>query len=141
MKVMEQCIESDASVNPENDLKYGAQNFDPSALASEQRSLPTNTRLSSEGGASNRFTENGLYEYKYQDIGQGDDEKGLDSDVTDQLRRVIKNEAAEISQKSLRSQDPKPTLKEELAAEKEEALREKKYEDLVARRSKMASGR
>lgn len=31
--------------------------------------------------------------------------------------------------------DPKPTLKEELAAEKEEALREKKYEDLVARRS------
>jgi len=36
--------------------------------------------------------------------------------------------------------DPKPTLKEELAAEKEEALREKKYEDLVARRSKMASG-
>lgn len=36
--------------------------------------------------------------------------------------------------------DPKPTLKEELAAEKEEAWREKKYEDYVARRSKMSSG-
>lgn len=36
--------------------------------------------------------------------------------------------------------DAKPTLKEELAAEKEEALREKKYEDFVARRSKMSSG-
>ena len=36
--------------------------------------------------------------------------------------------------------DAKPTLKEELAAEKEEALREKKYEDFVARRSKMTSG-
>lgn len=37
--------------------------------------------------------------------------------------------------------DPKPTLKEELAAEKEEALRERKYEDYVARRSKMSSGK
>ena len=36
--------------------------------------------------------------------------------------------------------DAKPTLKEELAAEKEEALRERKYEDYVARRSKMSSG-
>lgn len=36
--------------------------------------------------------------------------------------------------------DAKPTLKEELAAEKEEALREKKYEDFVSRRSKMSPG-
>lgn len=140
MKVMEQCIESDASVNPENDLKYGAQNFDPTTLANDQRSLAATIRPATEGEASNHFTENGLYEYKYQDIGQGVDEKGLDSDVTAQLTKVIKNEAAEISQKSLRSQDAKPTLKEELAAEKEEALRERKYEDYVARRSKMSSG-
>jgi len=37
--------------------------------------------------------------------------------------------------------DAKPTLKEELAAEKEEALREKKYEDIVSRRSKMSPGK
>ena len=36
--------------------------------------------------------------------------------------------------------DPKPTLKEELAAEKEEEVREKKYEDSVARRSRTSSG-
>ncbi|XP_078344576.1 uncharacterized protein LOC144630152 isoform X3 [Oculina patagonica] len=142
MKVLEQCIESDASVNPENDLKYGSQNFvDSTSLPSEQRSLPATTRPPVDGETSNRFTDNGLYEYKYQDIGQGVDEKALDSDVTAQLSRVINNEAAEISQKSLRSQDAKPTLKEELAAEKEEAWREKKYEDYVARRSKMSAGR
>ena len=36
--------------------------------------------------------------------------------------------------------DPKPTLTEELAAEKEEELTERKYEDYVARRAKMTSG-
>ena len=35
--------------------------------------------------------------------------------------------------------DPKPTLKEELFAEKEEAWREKKYEDSLARRAKVMS--
>jgi len=38
-------------------------------------------------------------------------------------------------------EDAKPTLREELAAEKEEAWREKKYEDYVARRSKATSGK
>lgn len=62
--------------------------------------------------ASNRFAENGLYEYKYQDIGEGVDDNKI---------------------------DPKPTLKEELFAEKEEAWREKKYEDSLARRAKVMS--
>lgn len=35
--------------------------------------------------------------------------------------------------------DPKPTLKEELFAEKEEAWREKKYEDSLTRRAKVMS--
>ncbi|XP_022790138.1 uncharacterized protein LOC111329653 isoform X2 [Stylophora pistillata] len=138
MKVMEQCIESDASVNPEEDLKLGSQGL---AMPSEQRSLPTisTEKPAMNSLASNRFAENGLYEYKYQDIGEGVDDNKIESDVSDQLTRAIKNEEAEISQKSLRSQDPKPTLKEELFAEKEEAWREKKYEDSLARRAKVMS--
>lgn len=37
--------------------------------------------------------------------------------------------------------DPKPTLNEELAEEKAEELREKKYEDALAKRSKPLTGR
>jgi len=37
--------------------------------------------------------------------------------------------------------DPKPTLNEELAEEKAEELREKKYEDALAKRSKPLTGK
>jgi len=52
------------------------------------------------------------------------------------MRSVIKSDTV-----LLNCIDAKPTLKEELVAEKEEALREKKYEDIVSRRSKMSPGK
>lgn len=41
----------------------------------------------------------------------------------------------------INSPDPKPTLKEELASEKEEALREKNYEEYLARKSNVSVGK
>ncbi|XP_074627677.1 uncharacterized protein LOC141885719 isoform X3 [Acropora palmata] len=172
MKVSEQCIESDASVDPESYWKNGAQSYEgTTSLGSEQASLsdpssttatggmssnhftedvgttsfgnvqasvPEATRVTTDSATSNinRLNDDGLYEYKYQDIGQGLDDKTYESDVSAQLTRAMNKETAGITQRFLRNQDPKPTLKEELLAEKEEELREKKYEDYISRRSK-----
>ncbi|XP_015760192.1 PREDICTED: uncharacterized protein LOC107339425 [Acropora digitifera] len=172
MKVSEQCIESDASVDPESYWKNGVQSYEgTTSLGSEQASLsdpssttatggmnsnhftedvgttsfgnvqasvPEATRVTTDSATSNinRLNDDGLYEYKYQDIGQGLDDKTYESDVSAQLTRAMNKETAGITQRFLRNQDPKPTLKEELLAEKEEELREKKYEDYISRRSK-----
>ncbi|XP_068730208.1 uncharacterized protein [Montipora capricornis] len=157
MKVSEQCIESDASVDPDSYWKNGAQNYegatslgseqpmsDPSSrmptvgiipkqitddvgttsLGSVQPSLPETSRMTTDLTTPNRFNDNGLYEYKYQDIGEGVDDKTFDADVSDQLSRAMKKETAGITQRFLiANQDPRPTLQEELLAEKEEAWR------------------
>ncbi|XP_068695489.1 uncharacterized protein [Montipora foliosa] len=157
MKVSEQCIESDASVDPDSYWKNGAQNYegatslgseqpmsDPSSrmptvgiipkqitddvgttsLGSVQPSLPETSRMTTDLTTPNRFNDNGLYEYKYQDIGEGVDDKTFDADVSDQLSRAMKKENAGITQRFLiANQDPRPTLQEELLAEKEEAWR------------------
>ncbi|XP_048587014.1 uncharacterized protein LOC116605639 isoform X2 [Nematostella vectensis] len=142
MVISEECLESDAGVNPDMDIKTNSIKELESYVGPNGLSGTIKIPFHKAKPLATSLTDNGMYEYKYENPGQmngytvearqalpgnGMGAANLDNELKRALDIASNDERRALSRTTLMS-DAKSTLSEELAAEREEALKEKKFE-------------